>query len=214
MGLALVKALREAGAAKVYAGVRSPAGVAIDGAEVVQLDVTDPNSVEAAAARLTDVSLVFNNAGIIAGRPVLADDAIDAARPVMETNFYGPWRVAKAFAPALKANGGGAIVNILSVLSWVALPGTGSYSAAKAAAWALTNSLRKELADQKTHLLGVHVGYMDTDMTAGISDPKTAPAEVARQIIEALRDDENELLADDISKAVKSGLSAKAAAYF
>jgi NAD(P)-dependent dehydrogenase (short-subunit alcohol dehydrogenase family) len=143
LGLALTEALRTAGAAKIYAGARKPNGAAIEGVEVVKLDVSDPNSVAAAAARLRDVDILINNAGIFTGGPSLADGGLELARSAMETNFFAVWAMSRAFAPILKANGGGAIVNVLSVLSWLTLEGTTGYSASKAAAWALTNGLRK-----------------------------------------------------------------------
>jgi len=131
----------------------------------------------------------------------------------METNFFGVWAMSRAFAPILKANGGGAIVNGLSVLSWLTLEGTAGYSASKAAAWALTNSLRKELKPQGTKVLAVHVAYMDTDMAARIEGPKAAPRDIAEMIMQAIREDRNELLADGTTVSVKSGLSLETAPY-
>lgn len=213
LGLALTGALRAAGAEKIYAGVRNPNGAAIEGAEIVPLDVTEPNSVAAAAARLRDVDLLINNAGISLPSPSLADNSLDRARSVMETNFFGVWAMSWAFAPILKANGGGAIVNVLSVLSWLTLEGTAGYSASKAVAWALTNSLRKELKPQGTQVLAVHVAYMDTDMAARIEGPKAAPRDIAEMIMQAIREDRNELLADGTTVSVKSGLSLETAPY-
>ena len=213
LGLALTKALRAAGVAKVYAGVRQPNGAAIEGAEIVQLDVTDPKSVASAAAKLGDVSIVINNAGIISQGASIAADALERGRAVMETNFFGAWAVSNAFAPILKANGGGAIVDVLSALSWLTLEGTTGYSASKAAAWALTNGLRKDLKSQGTQVLAVHVGFMDTDMAAGIAAPKSSPGDIAEKIVQALGNGKSELLADDITASVKSGLSLEAAPY-
>jgi NAD(P)-dependent dehydrogenase (short-subunit alcohol dehydrogenase family) len=213
LGLALVGALREAGVAKIYAGVRKPNGAPIEGAEIVQLDVTDPRSVAAASARLGDVDIVINNAGIVSQSPSVADDALERGRSVIETNFFGVWAVSNAFAPILKANGGGAIVNVLSALSWITLDGTTGYSASKAAAWALTNGLRRDLKPDGVQVLAVHVGYMDTDMTAGIAGPKSSPQEIAEKIVQAIRDGKSELLADDVTASVKSGLSLEAAPY-
>jgi len=121
--------------------------------------------------------------------------------------------LSQAFAPTLKNNGGGAIVNVLSALAWISMPGTGTYSVSKAAAWALTNGLRGELQAQKTQVLAAHMGYMDTDMVAGIEAEKTAPAEVARIIVAALENGDDEVLVDDISKQVKQGLGAPRGAY-
>ncbi len=213
LGRALTEALVAAGAAKVYAGVRNPEGVEIPGAEVVKIDVANSESITAAAAKLRDVDLVINNAGVYATISALADNAVDEARKTLETNFFGVWNLSRAFAPILAANGGGAIVNVLSVLAWLTIDGTAGYSASKSAAWALSNGLRKELKAQGTQVLAVHVGYMDTDMAAKVEAPKTSPHAVADQILEALRANKSELLADETSVQVKSGLSLEAAPY-
>ena len=115
--------------------------------------------------------------------------------------------MSRAFAPILGANGGGAIVNVLSVLSWLSMPQTAMYSAAKAAAWSLTNSWRVELAGQGTLVVGVHVGFMDTDMAAAVEAPKVSPESVVEATLEALRTGQHEVLADDASRFVKSQLS-------
>ena len=142
--------------------------------------------IAAAAASCGDVTLLVNNAGIGTGTSALADDALDAARREFETNVYGPLALSRAFAPALAANGGGAIVNVLSVLSWISMPTTAIYCASKAAGWSLTNSLRQELIAQHTQVLGLYVGYMDTDMTAGINAPKSDPVAVAHQTLDGI----------------------------
>jgi NAD(P)-dependent dehydrogenase (short-subunit alcohol dehydrogenase family) len=183
LGRALVQALLAAGAKKVYAGARDPATVNIPGAHPLRLDVTSPADVAAAAKACQDVNLVINNAGIIHNAPIITGDATDNVRAEMDTNFFGTLRMSNAFAPILKKNHGGALVNILSALSWISLPGTGLYSASKAAAWALTNALRTELREQGTLVVGLHVGYMDTDMAAHAQGPKTAPADVADQVL-------------------------------
>jgi short-subunit dehydrogenase len=113
-----------------------------------------------------------------------------------------------AFAPILKANGGGAIVNVLSVLSWLNISAGATYSASKSAAWSLTNGLRGELRTQGTQVVGVHVGFMDTDMAAGVNMPKADPLDVARQTLVAVAEGKDEVLADDLSRNVKQGLSA------
>jgi NAD(P)-dependent dehydrogenase (short-subunit alcohol dehydrogenase family) len=125
----------------------------------------------------------------------------------LETNFYGPLRVTRAFAPILAANGGGAILNVLSVLSWLHLPSTGAYSAAKAAAWAMTNVARQELAPHGIDVAALHVAYMDTDMAAHIDAPKADPAEVAALALDGIENDHTEVLADDTTRSVKQGLS-------
>jgi NAD(P)-dependent dehydrogenase (short-subunit alcohol dehydrogenase family) len=213
LGRALVQALLAAGAKKVYAGARDPATVNIPGAHPLRLDVTSPADVAAAAKACQDVNLVINNAGIIHNAPIITGDATDNVRAEMDTNFFGTLRMSNAFAPILKKNHGGALVNILSALSWISLPGTGLYSASKAAAWALTNALRTELREQGTLVVGLHVGYMDTDMAAHAQGPKTAPADVADQVLQALEAGREEVLADAISHQVKAGLTAERSVY-
>ncbi len=213
LGRALAQAALAAGAAKVYAAARDPAGIDLPGVVPIALDVTDAAQVAAAAAQCTDVTLLINNAGISQGASVLAADAIDVARRHLETNVFGVWALSQAFAPVLKANGGGAVLNVLSVLSWVTLPGLTPYSASKAAAWALSNGLRQELKAQGTQLTSLHVGYMDTDMTRGLEAPKSLPAEVARLALEGIEAGAFEVLADDVSRQVKQSLSTPAPAY-
>ena len=167
-GASLCAALLERGAAKVYAGSRDVSAVRITGVEAVQLDITSEADIEAAVRTCGDVTLLINNAGIGTGTSVLADDAMAMAQREFDTNVLGPLAMSRAFAPVLGANGGGAIVNVLSVLSWFGAPPSALYCAAKAASWSLTNSLRLELLGQHTQVVAVHVGFMDTDMTAGL----------------------------------------------
>ena len=206
LGKAFTEALVAAGAT-VYAGARDPESITTTGATAVRLDVTDPTSVAEAAARLGDVTVVINNAGIGRGGSVLTSDSLDGFREELETNVIGPLNVTRAFAPVLAGNGGGAVVNILSALSWMTSPTVGGYSASKAAAWSLTNVTRGELRDQGTLVVGVHVGYMDTDMAAHVDAPKLAPADLVVQVIEALEKGEEEVLGDETSRFVKSVLS-------
>jgi NAD(P)-dependent dehydrogenase (short-subunit alcohol dehydrogenase family) len=133
--------------------------------------------------------------------------AVEAARSEMETNYFGTLLVSRAFAPVLANNGGGAIVNILSILSWVAVPDGGTYSASKAAAWALTNWLRTGLREQGTQVLGVHAGPIDTDMARELTLPKVKPVDVVRQVLSALEDGRDEVPADEMTRQVKAGLS-------
>jgi NAD(P)-dependent dehydrogenase (short-subunit alcohol dehydrogenase family) len=211
LGAAFAKALLAAGAKKVYAAARDPASVDIPGVHPVRLDVTRPGEVLAAARDFRDVTLVINNAGISSGGGLLNGQAsLDAFRAEFEVNTFGLLAVSQAFAPHLAANGGGAIVNVLSALSWATLPGTGSYSATKAASWALTNGLRQDLKAQGTQVVALHVGFMDTDMTAKINAPKSRPEDVVAQVLAAVEAGESEVLADAISHQVKQGLSAGA----
>ena len=206
LGKAFAAALVEAGAT-VYAGARDPGSVTTPGVTAVRLDVTDPASVAAAAAQLTDVTVVINNAGIGRSGSVITGESLDGFREELETNVIGPLNLTRAFAPVLAANGGGAVVNILSALSWMTSPQVAGYSATKAALWSLTNATRGELREQGTLVVGVHVGYMDTDLTAGVDAPKSDPADLVVQVIEALEKGEDEVLGDETSRFVKSVLS-------
>ncbi|RYF83462.1 MAG: SDR family NAD(P)-dependent oxidoreductase [Comamonadaceae bacterium] len=216
LGRAFVHAALDAGAAKVYAAARDTASLDFAGLSQVvpvALDVTVPAQVEAAARDCADVTLLINNAGISRRAMLLSDDALEATRAQLDTNFFGPLLLSRAFAPVLAAQGGGAIVNVLSVLSWLSLPGATPYSVSKAAAWALSNGLRIELAAQGTRVTSLHVGFMDTDMTAGISAPKSSPNTVARLTLDAVEAGLPEVLADDVSLRVKQSLSTPQAAY-
>ncbi|MFD5435440.1 SDR family oxidoreductase [Kitasatospora sp. NPDC127067] len=206
LGRAFVSELLARGAGKVYATARTPSpGAGGDPrAEVLALDVTDDASVAAAAATADDVDIVFNNAGVLYPGPLLTGD-LEEVRATFETNVLGPLRVARAFAPVLAARGGGALVDVHSLLSWGA--GAGAYGASKAALWSLTNSLRLELAAQHTQVLGVHLGFADTDMVAALPVEKVPPAEVARIVLDALARGESEVLVDDATRAVKAALS-------
>jgi NAD(P)-dependent dehydrogenase (short-subunit alcohol dehydrogenase family) len=153
IALAFVQELGAAGARKIYAAARNPERIALDSVNQVRLDVTKPETVAAAAIKCTDVNLLINNAGIAFWTGFLGLDSVEAARSEMETNYFGPVLLSRAFAPILAKNGGGAIVNMLSILSWVAVPNAGTYSASKAAAWALTNWLRTALREQGTQVV-------------------------------------------------------------
>lgn len=213
IGLAFARAALARGARKVYAAARKPASITLPGVEPIQLDVTRPEDVAAAAQHCSDVTLLINNAGIAAIGDFLAPDAVELARAHMDTNFFGPLRLAQAFAPVLARHGGGAIVNVLSAASWISVPPLGTYSASKAAAWSLTNSLRRELRAQHTQVLGMHMGYVDTDMTNGFDVEKTSPDEVVRRTLDALEAGAEEALADELARQVKQGLSAEPSVY-
>ncbi|MFC5676119.1 SDR family oxidoreductase [Aeromicrobium endophyticum] len=207
IGAEFVAQLKQRGAAKIYAASRA-GDVAVDGVVPIRLDVTDPAQIQAAAAAAGDVQILINNAGISTGTPVVSGD-VAAIRREMDTNFYGPLLMTQAFAPVLAANGGGAIVNVASALSWFTTPGSGAYAASKAAAWSLTDSTRLELAGQGTHVVAVHMGLVDTDMGAGAGAdaPKIAPSTVAAAGLDAVESGLDEVLADDWAKLVKSGLT-------
>jgi NAD(P)-dependent dehydrogenase (short-subunit alcohol dehydrogenase family) len=205
LGAAIARALVTAGAT-VYGAARDPASITNDGVVPVRLDVTSDDDVADVARRCRDVSILVNNAGISRGSASLAPGAADAARDELETNFFGTMRMARAFAPILGENGGGALVNMLSVLSFVALPQSATYSASKAAAWSLTNALRMELRRQGTLVVAVHAGFIDTDMAAGVDSEKVSPQSVATQIVAAIEADAEEVLADPTSEMVKAAL--------
>jgi NAD(P)-dependent dehydrogenase (short-subunit alcohol dehydrogenase family) len=213
LGLAFAKAALAAGASKVYGAARDPKSITLAGVTPVPLDVTQPAQIAAAVAACGDVTLLVNNAGISRGSSLLGAGAVDAARAEFETNFFGPWALTQAFAPVLAAHGGGAVINVLSALSWVSFPSVATYSASKSAAWSLTNGLRNELRAQGTQVVALHVGYMDTDMTRGLDAPKSAPADVARLTLKGVEAGMFEVLADDVSRQVKQSLSSAMPAY-
>jgi NAD(P)-dependent dehydrogenase (short-subunit alcohol dehydrogenase family) len=207
LGRALVDALRHAGAAKIYAAARNAGPIALgQDIEPVQLDITNAEQVAAAAARCGDVDILINNAGVARFRPALGAPTMDDARHEMETNYFGTLAMCRAFAPVLKRNGGGALVNVLSVVSWFNAPMQGSYCASKAAAWSLTKAARFELRAQGTLVVGVYAGYIDTDMTAGLALPKSSAEDVAVRVIAGLEAGSEEILADDRARTVHAEL--------
>jgi NAD(P)-dependent dehydrogenase (short-subunit alcohol dehydrogenase family) len=203
-GRALVNELLARGAAKVYATSRLPHPTRDERIVPLVLDVTDDESVAAAANDAPDVSIVVNNAGLSLRTSVL-DSPFEDVRSELETNLFGTIRVARAFAPVLARHDSSALINVLSVLSWYA---TGSgYEVSKAAAWSATNSMRTRLLEQGTTVTAVHVGYMDTDMVADLDVPKTDPRDVAVQVADAILAGDFEVLADDLTRSVKSRLA-------
>jgi NAD(P)-dependent dehydrogenase (short-subunit alcohol dehydrogenase family) len=206
IGKAFADGLLDRGARKVYAAVRDVATVTDPRVAPVQLDVTDPDRIAAVALELDDVQVVVNNAGVLhVSLPLSA--LLNTARVELETNYLSLVSMTQAFAPVLERNGGGAFVNVLSAFSWVATPVLTTYSASKAAAWSFTNAARIELRRQGTHVVGVHPGPVDTDMTAAIDLEKIPPATVATSALDALEADEPEAVVDDFSRAIKAGLS-------
>jgi len=195
------------GARKVYAAARDPGTVRLPGVVPVRLDVNDPVQVKEAAAACGDVTLVVNNAGIASPGSLFDDDSVAALQRMMETNVYGMLRVSQAFAPVLANHHGGAFLNVLSVASWISTPGLAAYAATKSAAWSVNNGLRIALKEQGTQVLGLHVGFVDTDLTRGFDFPKLAPAEVVARAYEALEAGAQEVLIDELSQNVKRGLS-------
>jgi NAD(P)-dependent dehydrogenase (short-subunit alcohol dehydrogenase family) len=187
--------------------------VTLRGVEPIRLDVTDPAQVAAAAARAGDVTLLINNAGIAQTGGFLAPDSEELARRQFETNFFGMLRMSKAFAPVLAANGGGALLNVLSIVSWINGGQLASYAASKSAAWSLTNSLRHELAAQKTQVLALHMAFVDTDLARALPGEKTSPEVIVARALDALEAGQSEVLADDRTKFVKQGLTAPVPSY-
>ena len=205
LGAAIAQALLDSGA-KVYGAARDTTTITNHDVIPVPLDVTSADAIANAARACGDVSIVVNNAGILRSSASLASGAIDAARAEMETNFFGPMRMAQAFTPVLRENGGGALVNVLSVLSFVSMPQGATYSASKAAAWSLTNALRMELRHQGTLVVAVHAGFIDTDMAADVDAEKVSPQSLATQIVAAIEADAEEVLADPTTEMVKAAL--------
>ena len=204
LGAALVDELLEQGARKVYVASRRPQPVSDSRIIPLTLDVTDPARVGSVAELADDVSVVINNAGAYTNSHLLTAPAADL-RQEFETNVLGPLWMARAFAPVLAAHGGGALLNVHSVLSWLSF-GDG-YSASKAAAWSVTNGLRALLAPAGTLVVGLHLGYIDTAMVAHMDVPKNDPRDVARHAVQGLLDDATEVLADDFTRTIKAALA-------
>jgi len=194
------------GASKVYATARSPREWDDDRIVPLRLDVTDPASIAAAVEAAGDVTLVVNNAGANPASASLLQISESDIRANIEINFFGPVMLARAFAPALAAAPGSTLVDVHSVASWYAFGGV--YSAAKAALWSATNSLRLELGPQGVHVVGVHMGYVDTAMAAHAEGPKMTPIELVQKVYAAVESDEFEVVADATSAGVKAALSA------
>ncbi|MFF2846154.1 SDR family oxidoreductase [Streptomyces sp. NPDC058001] len=211
IGKALVEELYARGARKVYATARDPRTVTHPDAVPVALEVTDPDSVATAAARAQDITVLINNAGASVGASFL-DSPLDDVRQEFETNFYGPLLVTRAFVPVIERNGGGHILNAHSVLSWLGV--AGSYSASKAALWSQTNTLRLELRPRGIDVTGLHMAYVDTDMTADIDAPKSTARDIAVLALDGIESGAYEVLADDLTRQVKSGLAGDLSALY
>jgi NAD(P)-dependent dehydrogenase (short-subunit alcohol dehydrogenase family) len=203
LGRAFAEALLEAGASTVYAGARNPSMVSNPRLTAVRLDVTSSRDVAAAAKACGDVDILINNAGVMLARSVLAENSEDALRREMEVNVFGALAMAKAFAPVLEHNGGGVIVNMLSVVSWYVYPFNATYCASKYAALAVTDGLRIQLKAQGTHVIGVYAGFIDTEMAAALSSgPKTSPQQVAEKTVQGIRAGLDHVLADERAESL------------
>lgn len=206
LGAEYVRQLLDRGATKVYAGARSPESVKSSGAIPIKLDVTNAADIQAAVTQCSDLTMLINNAGVVIGSRVLAENSLENAKAEFDTNVWGPFNLSKAFAPVLAANGGGAIVNVLSAVSWMSIKEVATYAMSKSAAWSLTNALRLELARQGTLVVAVHPAFIDTDMAAGVDMPKTTPHQVVERTLDGVAAGIPEVLADDTSAFVKNSL--------
>jgi NAD(P)-dependent dehydrogenase (short-subunit alcohol dehydrogenase family) len=214
MGLAFAREALARGASKVYAGVRNLDDFGEQGLVPVRIDVTDPRSVREAARIASDVTLLINNAGI--AEPTydpFADNFDEQSRRLFETNYYGVVRTTRAFIASLPDDGVGGIINVLSDASWKPVPLLSAYSASKAAAWSFTNSIRLQLKARRIQVLGLHVGFVDTDLTSGLDVPKSSPLDVVRQTFDALEAGKSEIAADAGTRALKQSLSAELPGY-
>lgn len=213
IGAALVEELYKRGAAKVYATARDPRSVTHPEAVPLSLELAEPGSGTGLASQAPDVTILINNAGAAFASSFL-DSPVDQIRRELDINFFGPLDVTRAFVPILERNGGGHILTIHSALSWITIPGLDAYSAAKAALWSQTNALRLALRPRGIGVTGLHVGYVDTDMSASVDAPKTSPHSVATQALDGIEADALEVIADDLTRQVKAGLAADPAALY
>jgi len=218
IGKALASKALELGAKKVYATARDESKLAevkaLDSDRVVTLtlDVTNQEQVSAAAQAASDVEIVINNAGMGTGAQLMAEDVVEKSKLEMDANFYGPMRMGVAFAPILKANGGGAIANVLSVAGLVNFPFAPTYSTSKAAGHSLTQGQRAVLAGQNTLVCGIYPGPIDTDMTAGMTVEKGSTEEVAVAVFEGLAQGTEEIFTDNMARGLAQGMKADAKA--
>ena len=213
IGQAFAREALARGARRVYAAARDPASVKLPGVLPIQLDVTEPEQVARAARECRDVTLLINNAGVAETGGFLQGNALESARRQLDVNFFGMLQMAQAFAPVLAAHGGGALLNVLSIASWINRPLLGTYGATKSAAWALTNGLRHELRAQGTQVTALHMGFVDTDLTRGIEMPKSTPEAIVREAFDGLEAGVEEVLADLATQQVKQSLSTATPAY-
>ena len=214
LGAAFCRALLDQGASKVYAGARDPDTIQIAGVIPVRLDITSPADVAAAAAQCGDTTLLVNNAGILTGTSVLADDALEGGRREFETNVFGTLSMS-ARSPRCS----GPTVAGRSSTCCPCCRGSASRAERctprpRPLAWSLTNALRLDLLDQHTQVVALHVGYMDTDMAAGVDAPKASPDDVAAQALAGVEAGAFEVLADDASRYVRGALSADLTALY
>jgi len=212
IGKAFVEALRQAGARKIYAAARDASTldglVAGDEGRTVPLtlDITDPAAIHAAASQATDLTLLVNNAGIANFAGFIAAPSLEDARAEMEVNYFGSLEMIRAFAPILKANGGGAIVDLASIASLVNFPVIGSYCASKAAAHSMIQGVRAELGAQGTLVVGVYPGPVDTDMAKNFDMPKVPPERIAAAALGAVAKGLEDVFPDDMAEEMRTNL--------
>ncbi|MBD3887428.1 SDR family oxidoreductase [Phormidium tenue FACHB-886] len=212
IGQYYIQGLQAAGATRIYAGARNPDSlkdIAVtdpDRIIPIPLDITDEASVKAAVEAYSDVNLLINNAGVGFNQRLVPDINFDKVRSEIEVNYLGTLRMCLAFAPVLKANGGGAIVNMLTILAKVNFPLNASYCASKAAALLATQGIRAELASQKTLVVGVMPGTVDTGMSKDFPPPKVAPEEVVRVALQAVVDEVEEVYPGEQAQEMQAQL--------
>ncbi len=213
IGLAFAEAALARGARRVYAGARDPSRVKLPGVMPLRLDVNSPDDIAAAVQSAGDVTLLINNAGIAQFGDLLAPESEARLREQLETNVLGVHRMSRAFAPVLAANGGGAMLNVASVASWITAPALAGYAVTKSATWSLSNGLRNALRGQQTQVLTLHMAFVDTDMAQGVQMPKSSPQDIVARAFDALEAGAEEVLVDEMTQQVKRGLSAEPGVY-
>lgn len=208
IGKAFVEALIQAGATRVYATARNlealqeVVSIAPDRVIPIALDITQPQQIAAVVRQAQDVNLLINNAGVAGTGGLFTSDSLGTAEWEMQTNYFGTLRMMQAFAPILSQNQGGAIVNLLSIVSVVNVPVFASYSASKAALHSITQAARAELAAQNTQVIGVYPGPVDTAMSTGVPLDKVAPIRVAQLTLQAVENAIEEVYPDPIAEQV------------
>jgi len=202
IGKALVGALTEAGAGKIYACARDTSTLKFTSgnSEIVplQLDICDHKSLRSLPEKAGDINLLINNAGILDFGDIL-EVPLDHIKRNFDTNFTGTLALCRSLIPVIETNGGGAIINMLSLLSLASMPGIAAYNASKAAAWSMTLSLRASLSNRNIAVHGIFPGAVDTDMLDGIEIPKTLPADVARAIVNGINNNQEDIFPDPMS---------------
>ena len=206
LGHAYARSLTERGARTVYAAARNPQEVADTNVTPIKLDITSLEQVADAARRCSDVTLLINNAVEARQSALIGAGSLEAARAQMETNYFGTLAMCQGFAPVLARNGGGTVVNMLSIVSFFNQPSIGSFCVTKAALWSMTNGIRIELRPQGTAVVGVHVGFIDTRQAIGFHGPKHAPADVAALVLDAVEGGREEVLVDERTRNMKAAL--------